>query len=95
MHHYLSIYNLAKLIQRKEISPVEITESVLLRIQLLDRQLHSYITLIPERAMESAIAAEKEIMEGSNKGPLHGVPIAIKDLFFTKGIRTMGGLKFW
>jgi amidase len=80
-------------IREGQISPVELTEILLARIDSIDGQLMSYATVMSEQAMEAARKAEQEIQAGNYKGPLHGIPIAVKDLCFTAGTRTMGGLK--
>jgi aspartyl-tRNA(Asn)/glutamyl-tRNA(Gln) amidotransferase subunit A len=84
---------LATLIQRQEVSPVEATQAVVDRVEKFDRQLNSCITLLRDEAMTQARAAEKEIRAGGYRGPLHGIPIAVKDLFYTKGIQTTAGSK--
>ena len=89
--HYLSILDLSKLIKEKKISPVEVTEHLLGRIDAIDIELKSYATVTAEMAMDQAQIAEQQIMSGDYLGFLHGVPIALKDLCFTKGVRTMGG----
>ena len=89
--HYLSILDLSKLIKEKKISPVEITEHLLGRIDAIDAKLKSYATVTAEMAMDQAQIAEQQIMSGDYLGFLHGVPIALKDLCYTKGVRTMGG----
>ena len=89
--HYLSISELSKLIETKVISPVEVTKLLLSRITAIDPELKSYATVMVDEAMIEAEKAEEDIMKGKYRGPLHGVPIAIKDLCFTKGVRTMGG----
>ena len=89
--HYLSILDLSKLIKEKKISPVEVTEHLLGRIDAVDTELKSYATVTAEMAMDQAQIAEQQIMSGDYLGFLHGVPIALKDLCFTKGVRTMGG----
>lgn len=91
--HYLSLSEVARLIEAKEISPVELTQMMLDRIHALDVRLHSYATVMADEALASARAAEREIQSGNYRGPLHGVPIAVKDLCYTKGIPTRGGLK--
>ena len=91
--HYKTISQLASLIEAKDLSPVELTESMLARIDAVDGQYLSYATLMADQAMESARAAETAISAGNYLGPLHGVPVAVKDLCFTKGVRTMGGAK--
>lgn len=91
--HYASLSHAAKLIQTGELSPVELTQLMLSRITEVDKTLLSYATVTADRAMLAAKKAEAEITAGKYKGPLHGIPIAVKDLCFTKDIKTMGGLK--
>ena len=90
--HYKSIREIARKIESREISPVELTRMMLDRIESLDGQLKSYATVTADRAMASARKAEQEIMAGNYRGPLHGIPVAVKDLCYTKGVRTMGGM---
>jgi aspartyl-tRNA(Asn)/glutamyl-tRNA(Gln) amidotransferase subunit A len=90
---YTSLRGLATLIQRQEVSPVEATQAVVDRVEKLDRQLNSFITLLRDEALTQARAAEQEIRAGWYRGPLHGIPIAVKDLYYTKGIRTTAGSK--
>ena len=80
---FLTASQLSKLIETKEVSPVEATEAYLDRIQEVDGKLNSYITVTGEQALESARRAEQEIATGVNRGPLHGVPVAVKDQFNT------------
>ena len=91
--HYLTITELAPMIERREVSPVEVTEHMLRRIERLDGKLKSYATVTGDLAMSQAKQAEAEIAAGNYRGHLHGVPIAVKDLCYTTGIRTMGGCK--
>ena len=91
--HYKTITELAGLLRTREVSPVEVTETMLRRIEDLDPRYKSYATVMADYAMKAAKRAEDEITRGNYKGPLHGVPIAVKDLFFTAGVRTMGGSK--
>ncbi|MGR6897382.1 amidase [Rummeliibacillus sp. BSL5] len=84
---------LAPLIQGKTISPVELVSLFLHRIEKYDTELRTYITPLPELALIQAKEAENEIMRGIYKGPLHGIPIGIKDNYCTKGIRTTAGSK--
>ena len=88
---FLTASQLSKLIETKEVSPVEATEAYLDRIQAVDGKLNSYITVTGEQALESARRAEQEIATGVNRGPLHGVPLAVKDQFNTAGVLTTGG----
>src|SRR5262249_38698114 len=85
---YLTIREAGQLLKRRELSPVELTRTFLDRIEALDSKLQAYITVLPQRAMATARAAEAEMLRGEYRGPLHGIPIALKDLYDTKGIRT-------
>lgn len=89
--HFESLSAVAKQIESGKLSPVELTEKLLARIKRIDGNLHSYVTLMEEEAMSGARTAEKEIRSGRYRGPLHGVPIGIKDLLYTSGVPTMGG----
>jgi amidase len=91
--HYLSLGEMARRIASREISPVDVTQQMLARISRLDPVLKSYATLMADQAIADARAAEKEIQAGRYRGPLHGMPIGVKDLCYTKGVRTMGGTK--
>ncbi len=89
--HYLSLREVARLLAMRELSPVELTERMLDRIGQVDATLKSYATVTADQALAAARVAEREIGRGTYRGPLHGVPVAVKDLCFTKGVRTMGG----
>ena len=89
--HLLTLAQLAQRIQRKEVSPVEVTEAYLDRIDSLDFKFNSFITVSRKEALQAAGEAEKEIAQGNYRGPMHGIPLAVKDQFWTKGIRTTGG----
>ena len=86
-----TLTQVADLIESKEVSSEELTLACLSRIGELDGQLRSYATLMQDHAIIAAQRADQEIASGSYHGPLHGVPIAVKDLCFTKGVPTMGG----
>ena len=89
--HFLSISELSELIRTRKVSPVEVTRSILDRIENLNPKLNAYITVTGDAAIKSAHQAESEIGQKKWRGPLHGVPIALKDLFDTAGIRTTAG----
>jgi amidase len=91
--HFMTITELARRLAATEISPVEVTRAMLERIDRLDGRYRAYATRMDESALAEAYDAEREIMAGRNRGPLHGVPVAVKDLCFTSGVRTMGGCK--
>jgi aspartyl-tRNA(Asn)/glutamyl-tRNA(Gln) amidotransferase subunit A len=91
----LELNEAASLIKSKEISPIEITEAFLGRIQQLDGRLNSFITLTADSALEEARQAEREILDGRYRGWLHGIPLALKDLYETQGIRTTAGSLFF
>src|ERR1700730_13780070 len=90
---FLSASELAKQIEAKQISPVELTQSYLDRCEKLGPKLNAYARMLPEPALEQAQAAEKEIHRGHYRGPLHGIPYAAKDLLAVKGIPTTWGAK--
>ncbi|RJG13629.1 amidase [Pseudomonas cavernicola] len=90
--HYLEMYELSLLIRSGKVSPVEVTEAQLARIDKLDGELHSYARVTPELAMEQAREAERELMRGECRSPLHGIPIAVKDLFYTADVPTTAGM---
>jgi len=85
---YLTITETAAGLRRKEFSPVELTKACLARIEAIDGKLHSFITLTADLALQKAEQAEQELYAGKDRGPLHGIPIALKDLYATKGVRT-------
>src|SRR6266545_54407 len=75
----MTVHELAPLIERREVSPVEVTREALDRIEALDDRLHAFVTVRHEHALEAARAAEEEIGRGGYRGPVHGVPLGIKD----------------
>ena len=86
----LTIADAAKRILTRELSPVELTQRLLRRIDRLDAEIHAFNTLVPERALTAAQIAEKEIARGQYRGPMHGIPVGIKDVYSTAGILTSG-----
>ena len=90
---FATIEELAPRIAAGDVSPVELTEALLARIAEADGRLKSYATVMADSALAEARQAEAEIAAGEYRGPLHGVPIAVKDLCYTDGVRTMGGTK--
>ena len=89
--HHLTIRQAGELLRRRELSPVDLVRACLDRIEATDGQLHSFITLLKDESLEQARTAEAEILRGEYKGPLHGIPIALKDLYDTAGVRTTSG----
>ena len=87
----LSIAEASDLLRRKEISPVELTTSCLNRIEQLNPAINAFITVLHESALAQAREAEAEISAGNWRGPLHGVPIGLKDLIDTAGVKTTCG----
>jgi aspartyl-tRNA(Asn)/glutamyl-tRNA(Gln) amidotransferase subunit A len=85
---FLTLREAAALVESRKISPVELTRACLARIERLNPSLNAFITVTADRAMEDARAAETEIARGSRRGPLHGIPIALKDMIDTAGVRT-------
>ena len=88
--HYLSVTEASRLIQQRRLSPVELTRAFLDRIETFDPQLNAYLLVTAERALEQAREAEAEIAAGRYRGPMHGIPFALKDIYCTAGIRTTG-----
>ena len=86
--HFLSIAEAASLIERRQLSPVALTRAFLDRIAAIDPQFNAYLLVTAEQAMDQARAAEAEIMAGNYRGPMHGIPFALKDIYCTAGIRT-------
>jgi aspartyl-tRNA(Asn)/glutamyl-tRNA(Gln) amidotransferase subunit A len=85
---YLTIAEAANALSKNTVSSVDLTEACLARIDAIDGQLHSFITLTADRALAQARQADQELRSGKGRGALHGIPIALKDLYLTKGIRT-------
>ncbi|HEV2616948.1 MAG TPA: amidase [Candidatus Acidoferrales bacterium] len=91
--HYLTISEASALLRKKKISPVELTQAALKRIETLNPRLNAFITVTAQRAMRQARAAEREIARGKYRGPLHGIPVTLKDNICTEGVRTTAGSK--
>lgn len=87
----MTVAELAKLIQAKDVSPVAVAEAFIERTDATEPQLNAWITLLPDETRAAAKRAEAEIAAGNYKGPLHGIPVGLKDLFWTKGVRTTSG----
>lgn len=92
---YLTISEASKLIQTHQLSPVELTKAFLDRIETLDGKLHAYIKVTSELALRHARVAEKEILSGEYRGPFHGIPFALKDIYDTKDIQTTAGSRLY
>ena len=88
---FLSAGELSRLIQAKQVSPVEATEAYLDRIDALDFRFNSYLTVMRDQALADAHQAEADLTDGNIHGSLHGVPVAVKDQFWSKGVRSTGG----
>src|ERR1700738_2584886 len=82
---WLTIADAARLIERRRLSPVELTDALLARIEALDPQLNAFLLPTPEKAREQARAAEREITAGRYRGPLHGIPFGLKDIMRPPG----------
>jgi aspartyl-tRNA(Asn)/glutamyl-tRNA(Gln) amidotransferase subunit A len=92
---HLSIAELGSLMRARTVSPVEVTEAHLARIERLNPTLNAFVTVMADEAREAARRAEAEIAAGRWRGPLHGVPIGVKDIFDTAGVRTTHGSSFY
>ncbi len=93
--HYLELLDIARRIQAREISSVAVTQAQLDRIQKLDGKLKSYATLMADAALADARRADTEIAKGQIRGPMHGAPIAVKDLCWTQGVPTAAGMTIY
>ncbi len=93
--HWLSIAEAAPLIERRELSPVDLVDACLERVEALDGRLNAFITLLATEARAAARAAADEIASGTYRGPLHGVPVAIKDIFAVAGAPMTAGSRLF
>ena len=87
---FLTIAEAARLIEKKQLSPVELTTALIRRAEALDPQLNTYLLPTFDRAIDQARTAEREITAGRYRGPMHGIPFGLKDIYATAGIRTTG-----
>src|SRR5256885_16293420 len=90
-----SALDLAARIRQKDVSPVEVTEAILGRIEALNPRLNAYCLVAADQARAAALDAEVAVMKREPLGPLHGVPVSIKDVIFTRGLRTTGGSRLF
>src|ERR671935_2763160 len=91
--HDLSLAELARLIAARKLSPVELVDALIRRVEEYDAQTHAFITRTFDLARRQAREAEAEIAAGKYRGPLHGIPFALKDIYDTRGILTSGHSK--
>ena len=89
----LNLTELSKLLTARKISSLEIVKAALKRLELFESKLNAFITVLGDQALAEARKADDEIARGLYRGPLHGVPITIKDMFETAGVLTTGGSK--
>ena len=92
---FMTAAELASAVRNRHLSPVEIVEALLARIERINPKVNAYCTVAPEMALEAARKAEAEVKRGGELGPLHGVPVSVKDLTLTAGIRTTFGSKIF
>ncbi len=90
---FLSLAELAGFIERKEITPVDAVEAYLKRIEDVNPKLNAFIRVLKEQALQEAASATSEIVNGRYLGPLHGIPVGVKDQIHTRGIRTTDASK--
>ena len=91
--HGMTVSQLAPKVKSRKISPVDLTRAVLEQIEILDPMINAYITVDAEGALKAARTAQRQIAKGKYLGPLHGIPISLKDLYDTKGMLTTAGSK--
>lgn len=91
-NHYLGLLEVAALLHSRQLSPVELVEAMIARVERLDPKYHAYVRVLAETALEEARAAERDFARGVVKSPIHGVPIAWKDMYWTKDVPTAAGM---
>jgi len=91
----LNVAEMIRQIQRRKLSPVILMESLLKRIDLLELSLQAWVTIDRQRLFQEARCCQEEILKGKIRGPLHGIPIGVKDIFYTSGMKTTGGSKIF
>src|SRR2546428_2204008 len=89
---YMPLAEVAVLLKKRELSPVELTQATLDRISTLDSKLHAYYAVFADKVLTEAREAEAQIRAGNYRGPLHGIPLAVKDIY--ESGPTTGGPKF-
>jgi Asp-tRNAAsn/Glu-tRNAGln amidotransferase A subunit and related amidases len=89
---FLPMAHLSKLVEARKIAPTDLTKLYLARLKKYDPQLHCVVTFTEELAMRQALEADREIAAGRYRGPLHGIPYGLKDLFAVRGVRTTWGM---
>src|SRR5271165_1630737 len=90
----LTISEAAELLRKRELSAVELTQAHLQRIEAVDPRIHAFLTVTPEIALDSALEADRRLGAGDSESPLLGIPLALKDVLVTKGLRTTAGSRF-
>ncbi len=90
---FLTVAELSQLIESRQVSPVEVTQAYLNRIDELDFKFNAYLAVSRREALEAARDAEAAIARGEYRGAMHGIPVAVKDQFWTRGVRTTGGTR--
>lgn len=87
----MPLWRASMLLEKRELSPVDLVEASLRQIERFQPRVNAFITVVADKALERARELEAELVEGKRRGPLHGIPVALKDLFYTKGLRTTAG----
>ena len=93
--HDLTVAEAARLIQKRELSPVELLQTLLRRIDQLEPRLDAWVTIDRESALDAAHRSEEEIGRGQYRGPFHGIPVGVKDILYTEGLKTTSGSRIY